>query len=349
MTARAASAHRVAVVQHPPVVLDREATLTRAAALLEEAAGHGARLVAFPEAFVPCYPFWVGYLHSIEHRAALDALYGRLLDSAVDLSADHLGPLREAARRHDVTVVCGINERDAFSRGTIYNTVVTIGPDGALMNRHRKLVPTDGERNVWAHGDGSGLRVVDSPSGRLGALICWENYMPLARYTLFAQGVEIYVAPTWAFGDRWAASMRHIAFEGRCWVLGTGNVLHVDDVPADFPGRDELKATDGWLNPGDSVVVSPFDGAIVAGPLRRERGILYADCDPSVVGAARRRLDVAGHYGRPDIFTLQVRRTTRDPIAFIDDRPGAVAGTGVSEGHDVPEEIPPRQPIPTGD
>ena len=323
MSAPAGESHRVAVVQHPPVLLDRDATIARAVKFVEEAARQGAKLIAFPETFIPGYPLWVGHLRGFEHRAFLDTLYGRLLDNAVDLSADHLRPLRESARRHGVTVVCGIDERDTFSRGTIYNTVVIIGPDGAIANRHRKLVPTDGERTVWAPGDGSGLRVVDSPSGRLGALICWENYMPLARYTLFAQGVEVYVAPTWAFGDRWVASMRHIAFEGRCWVLGCGSAVHIDDVPADLPGRSELKTKDGWLNTGDSVIVSPIDGTVVAGPLRADRGILYADCDPAVVGGARRRLDVAGHYGRPDVFTLRVNRAGRDPIAFVGERPAA--------------------------
>lgn len=344
MTAHASDNYRVAVVQHPPVFLDRAGTLARAVSLIEEAVGQGARLVAFPEAFIPGFPVWIN--HSRD-SAVLDALYGRLLANAVNLSADDLAPLRAAARRHSVTVVCGVDERDVFSRGTVYNTVVTIGPDGALLNRHRKLVPTNFERTVWAQGDATGLRAVDSPSGRLGALICWENYMPLVRYALYAQGVEIYLAPTWDSSERWVASMRHIAFEGRCWVLGCGSVLHMDDLPADLPGRGTLVPGEGgWFSTGGSVIVNP-DGTVVAGPLRAERGILYAECDPAMVGAARRRLDVAGHYGRPDVFTLQVRRVSRDPIAFTDEAHPAGGESGDRAAEPAAQEGT-EQPTPAG-
>ncbi len=214
-------------------------------------------------------------------------------------------------------VVIGVHERDgAFSRATLYNTLVTIGPDGAILNRHRKLVPTNAERMVWAPGDASGLRVMDTPMGRLGGLICWENYMPLARFSLYAQGIEVYVAATWDEGDAWIASMRHIALEGRCWVLGAGCAIRASDIPADFPGRDQLYPDpEKWLNTGDSVIVSP-GGEVVAGPLHQEYGILYADCDPAAARAAHYRLDTAGHYNRPDVFHLTVDRSPRRPIEF---------------------------------
>lgn len=311
---------RVAVIQHPPVWLDRAATLARAVELVREAAAGGATLVCLPEAFVPGFPIWVWSLRPNAYDVA-EELYARLVAQAVDLAADDLQPLRDVARSCQVTIVCGINECDrSFSGTTLYNTVVIIGPDGQLLNRHRKLVPTNAERLVWAAGDAAGLRVVETPAGRIGALICWENYMPLARFTLFAEGVELYIAPTWAQTERWVASMRHIAFEGRCWVIGVSNILRADDIPLDTPGRDEM-LTDSWINAGYSVIINP-EGDVVAGPLVREVGILYADCDLEAVARKRYRLDVAGHYSRPDVFQLQVRRQRGRPIdVTIDDEP----------------------------
>jgi nitrilase len=311
--------HRVAVVQHPPVLLDREATLARAAELVGEAAAAGASLVTFPETFVPGYPVWIWRLRPEGDFALTQEIHSRLIESAVDLTTDDLAPLTQAAAKHRVTVVVGIHERDgAYSRGTLYNTVVVIAADGTVANRHRKLMPTNPERMVWGLGDASGLRVVDSPQGRIGALICWENFMPLARFTLYAGGVEVYCAPTWDSGDGWLATMRHIAQEGRCWVLGNGTSMQGRDVPAGFPGRATLFPDDDeWLNDGDSVIVSP-GGELVAGPLRREHGILYAECDPARTASAKRTLDVSGHYHRPDIFHLEVTRTPRAPVVFTE-------------------------------
>jgi nitrilase len=169
---------------------------------------------------------------------------------------------------------------------------------------------------VCGDGDGRGLRVVDTPVGRLGGLICWENYMPLARVALYADGVEIYVASTWDSGATWLATMRHVAAEGRCWVLGSGCSLRADDIPSTFPAREQVfgdGAPDHWINPGDSVVVRP-GGEIVAGPLHREHGILYADIEPGRVAAEHRTLDVVGHYARDDVFTLTVDRSARTPV-----------------------------------
>jgi nitrilase len=308
---------RVAVVQHPPVLLDRDATLARGVELVAEAARAGARLVSFPETWVPGYPEWLWRLRPGQDYALTGEIHARLLDSAVDLDAGQLQPLQDAAREHGVTVLVGVHERDGrFSRGTLYNTAVLVGPDGAILNRHRKLMPSNAERMVWGQGDGSGLRVVDTPVGRVGALICWESYMPLARFTLYAQGLDFYVAPTWDAGSGWVSTMRHIALEGRCWVLGNGTAMRGRDVPAGFPDRDRLfPDRDDWFNPGDSVVVGP-NGRIVAGPLRDEHGILYADCDPAAAAAGRRTLDVGGHYGRPDLFRLEVRSEPRPPVVI---------------------------------
>jgi nitrilase len=243
-------------------------------------------------------------------------LHARLRANSVDLSRDDLRPVQDAAAKHRATVVLGINELDSeFSGTTLFNTVVVIGEDGSLLNRHRKLMPTNPERMVWGMGDASGLRVVDTPAGRLGSLICWENYMPLARYALYAQGIDIYVAPTWDCGESWIATMRHIAKEAGCWVIGTATAVQGKDLPDDFPERDKLFKADEWINDGDAIVVKPM-GAVAAGPLHQEKGILYAEIDKEAAQRARRSLDVCGHYSRPDLFSFSVDRRSLKPVDF---------------------------------
>jgi nitrilase len=311
---------KVAVCQKPPVLLDLPATMDRALATLEEAAGAGARLVVFPEAYLPGYPTWIWRLRPGGDMALGNRLHAELRRNSVDLRAGGLDRLRQAAAKHGVVVVMGLNEIDAeFSGTTLYNTLVIIGVDGAILNRHRKLMPTNPERMVWGCGDASGLRVVDTPVGRIGALLCWENYMPLARHALYAQNLEIYVAPTWDCGDTWLASMNHIAREGGCWVLSTATALQGADVPDSFPERDRLFQRDEWVNSGDAIVVKPF-GGVVAGPLHNEKGILYAVIDTEAARSSRKSLDVAGHYGRPDIFRLEIDRRPKPPILFVDER-----------------------------
>jgi len=308
---------RLAIAQVPPILLDRRRTLERAVEYIQEAADGGAGLVVFPEAFVPGYPAWIWRLRPGGDWNLSERLHTALLDQAVDIRRGDLEPLCDAARRHKVTVLCGINERDGeLSRSTLYNTYVVIGPDGTLLNRHRKLMPTNPERMVWGFGDGAGLNVVDTPSGRTGALICWENYMPLARYALCAQGIEIYVAPTYDSGDDWIESLRHIAREAGCWVIGSGNLLRGGDMLSDTVDLSALYPDPNeWVNPGDSVVIAP-DRELIAGPLREQQGLLFADIDLAKCGAARRTLDIAGHYSRPDIFQLQVDRQPQSPVVF---------------------------------
>jgi len=307
----------ISIVQHAPRFLDREGTLQLAADLIAQAARAGAELVVFPEAFIPGYPAWVWRLRPGGDWDTSETLHKRLLDNAVDLNQHHLAPLQDAARTHGVTVVCGINERDGvFSRATLYNSVVTIGSDGSILNHHRKLMPTNPERMVWGFGDGSGLRVVDTPCGRIGTLLCWENYMPLARYALYAQGIDLYIAPTYDSGDGWTGSMQHIAREGCCWVISAGVALRNRDIPEDFPQRDAIyPADEDWINPGDSLVVAP-GGNLVAGPLHQQQDILYADIDLDQVAISRRAFDVAGHYARPDIFQLHVNTQPQAPVTF---------------------------------
>jgi nitrilase len=308
---------RVALIQHPPAFLDRAATLDRAVTAVDEAARGGAQLIVFPEAYVSGYPAWIWRLRPGGDMALTEQLCALLRASAVDLDADDLRPLREAAKRNSVTIVCGINERDGgFSRGTIYNTVVIIGADGALLNRHRKVMPTNPERMVWGFGDASGLKAVDTPAGRVGALICWENYMPLARCAMYAQGVDIYVAPTYDSGERWVASMQHIAREGGCWVLGSCSAFQARDLPDTMPGKAAMyPSPDEWINAGDSVIVAP-SGKIVAGPLHESRDTVVADIDLAAAGTARRTLDVVGHYARPDLFQLHVNTRPSHPVVF---------------------------------
>jgi len=313
---------RAAVVQRVPVFGDRAATLEVAVAALAEAAAAGAQLVVLPEHFVPGYPAWIWRLRPGGDARLVERLYARWRDNAVDLDdAQSLAPLVQAARQHGLTVVCGLAEIDSrFSRGTLYNTVVVIGPDGALLNRHRKLMPTNPERMLWGCGDATGLRVVDTPCGRIAALICWENYMPLARAALYAQGVEILVAPTYDEGPVWLATMQHIAREGGCWVLGNGSAFRGSDMPRDLPGAAELYDGDGaaWVNDGDSVIVAP-GGKIVAGPLHQAFGLVTCEIDLARVGLARRSLDVAGHYARSDIFQLRVNARAMPPAEFTRD------------------------------
>jgi len=309
----------IAVIQRAPAFLDRRATLELAVAAVDEAAQAGARLIVFPEAFIPGYPAWIWRLRPAADMALTEQLHARLRANSVSLAGEDLAPLTQAARRNTACVVCGVNERDAqFSGGTLYNTVVVIGPDGALLNRHRKLMPTNPERMVWGFGDASGLKAIDTPCGRIGTLICWESYMPLARCALYAQGVDLYIAPTYDSGERCIATAQHIAREGGCWVIGSGCAFQGRDIAAAMPPRSALFGdADEWVNAGDSVVVAP-GGKVVAGPLHEAFGILHAEIDLERVGMARRSLDVVGHYARPDIFRLQVNRRPQGPVMFED-------------------------------
>ena len=309
---------KVAIVQKPPALLHLKKTISIAVKTIAEAASAGANVIVFPEAFLPGYPTWIWRLRPGGDMALGNEIHARLRANAVNLREYGLADIRAAAKAHGVVVVMGFNEVDArFSGTTLFNSVAIIGPDGGILNNHRKLMPTNPERMVWGNGDARGLRVVQTPFGRIGTLICWENYMPLARYAIYSQNVEIYVAPTWDCGETWRASMNHIAREGGCWVLSSATALQGSDVPPDFPGRDSLFDDAEWINDGDAIVAKPF-GGIVAGPLHREKGILFHDIDLEQARAARKSLDVTGHYARPDIFRLEVDRRPLDPTVFED-------------------------------
>jgi nitrilase len=314
---------RVAAVQASYVLMDRETTIDRVAELTAAAARDGAQLVVFPEVFVPGTPIW------IDTRPVWDgddSWFRLLAENAVAVPSAATERLGAIAREHGVWLAVGVEEREPHG-GTIYNTLLYFSADGDLENVHRKLVPTGSERTVWGMGDGSTLRTVETPFGRIGGLICWENYMPLARFHLYAQGVAVWLAPTLATGDAWVASMQHIARENRMFVVGVNPVLHVDQVPAGFPDRDRLVPTawreekGDWLEEGNSVIVGP-NGGVIAGPVRRREETLIADLDLGEVLAARRFLDPVGHYNRPDVFRLQVDTAPRPPVVEAPGRDG---------------------------
>ncbi len=302
---------RIAAVQASPVFLNRDATIDKACGLIEEAARAGATLVAFPEAFVSGYPLWVWFIPPGQTHA-LRTLYAELVQSAVSIPDPAVSRLAQAAGDCRVTVAIGVNEKNAeASNSTLYNTLLYLGSDGSILGKHRKLIPTAGERLVWGQGAEADLGVFHLPFGRLGGLICWENYMPLARYALSAAGQQIHVAPTWDRGEPWISTMRHIGKESRCFVLGVCQAFHKNDVPDRLDFKNAfLGGAEGWINPSLSLIVDP-DGKIVAGPLEGEEGILYADVESHQLVGPRWQLDVAGHYARPDIFELRVHRGSR--------------------------------------
>ena len=306
---------RIAAVQAAPVLLDREATLARVDELTGEAAAGGADLVVFPEAFVPGYPDWVWRTTPWDgNHTRLTTL---LLEQAVAVPGPACDALAAVAARHRVHLGVGVDEREPQG-ATIFNTALLFGPDGALLLRHRKLMPTGGERLVWGMGDGSTLEVVPTPLGRIGALICWENYMPLARAALYAQGLDILLAPTWDNSDVWVPTMRHVAKEGRCVVVGVNHCIRGSDVPESLPGRDELYHGDGdWLSRGNSVIVGP-EGELLAGPLVESCGLVVADVDVAAVREARTRFDPVGHYARADVLRLVVDRRRMDAVRFVE-------------------------------
>ena len=320
---------KVAAVQAAPVLMDRDETIGKVVALSESAAAEGARLVAFPEAFVPGYPDWVWRARPWDADAT--ALYARLFDQAVVVGSPATEVLAETARRLGIWLSVGVDERDD-NDSTIYNSLLHFAPDGSLAGRHRKLMPTGGERLVWGMGDGSTLGVIDAGFARLGGLICWENYMPLARAALYAQGVELYVAPTWDNSDVWVPTLRHIAKEGRTYVIGVTSCIRATDLPPGLPGRADLYGgPEDWLSRGNTVIIGP-EGELLAGPLIGEEGVLYAEIDAGRARSSRQQFDPVGHYNRADIFRLCVDTSPRPAVI---ETPGPFSPQAMATGPDV--------------
>lgn len=296
----------VAAAQVAPVFLDREATVDKACGIICEAGHNGAQLVVFPEAYIPTYPDWVWAVPPGD-GSVLDGLYAALARNAVTIPSAATDQLCEAARAAEAFVVVGMSELNTeASNSSLYNTLLYIDDHGHILGKHRKLVPTGAERLVWAQGDGSTLQAYDTALGMLGGLICWENYMPLARYAMYAWGTQIYVAATWDRSDTWLATLRHIAKEGRMYVIGCCMALRTSDIPDDFLLKEQFYANvNDWINVGNSAIVDP-NGEFIAGPLNSSEGILYAEVDGNRLAGSKWMLDVAGHYARPDVFTLTI-------------------------------------------
>jgi nitrilase len=296
------------------VYLNRDRTVEKACRLIAEAGRKGAALVVFPEAFVPGYPVWAWFIppgRTSDLREAYVALHA----NAIAIPSPSTDQLCDAARAAHVAVAIGVNERNVeASDSTIFNTLLYIGPDGVILGKHRKLIPTGGERLVWGSGDGSDLAVYRLPFGRVSGLICWENYMPLARYALAAWGEQIHVAPTWDRGEPWLSTMRHTAKEGRSVVVSCCQAVRKDDLPDELSFKAKYLSEIGdWINPGGSVIVDP-DGKILAGPANERETILYADVQHAQLVGPRSQLDIAGHYARPDVFELIVHRRSTPVI-----------------------------------
>ena len=291
----------VACVQAEPVLFDLEATIDRVGELTAEAAAQGASLVVFPESFVPCYPSnrWVRHLAAGSDPQAR-AAFARLVENAVEVPGPACDRLGSIAREHGVWLCTGVTER---AGGTIYNTLLLHAAGGSLAIHHRKLMPTNHERMIWGQGDGGGLATAAAPFGRVGGLICWENLMPLARFALYADGIEIYLAPTDDTSDAWQDSMRHIARESRCYVITACVLQRASSHPPEIPLVDGPDLMDR----GGSAILSP-SGEYLAGPLWEEPGILVARLDGSRLREDRQRFDPAGHYHRPDVFSFSVSR-----------------------------------------
>jgi len=309
---------RVAVVQAAPVLFNREGTLERVASWTARAASAGARLVLFPEAFIPAYPRGLGFGFIVGSRSEAGRRLWQLYnEQSVDIPGPAIERLGGIAREHGVFLSIGVIERDRLTRGTLYCTQLYFGPDGTLLAKHRKLKPTGSERLIWGEGDGSTLSTVETPFGRVGGLICWENYMPLARAAMYAKGVDIYLAPTADSRDTWQATMRHIGGEGRCFVLGCNQFVTRDMYPPEVL-REEVLPADAphVMSRGGSVIISPF-GEVLAGPLWGEEGVLTADLDLGMLTRARLDFDPCGHYGRPDIFRLEVDERERPAATFL--------------------------------
>ena len=296
----------VACAQVEPAIFDREATIDRLAETTREAAEAGASLVVFPEAFVPAYPssVWAKALAGWANPRA-KAAFALLARESVAVPGPAADRLADVARASGVWLVVGVTEIEPERPGPLYNTLLGFAADGSLALHHRKLVPTNHERLVWGPGDGGGRRAVETPLGRIGGLICWENYMPLARFALYESGVEIYLASTADDGDSWQATLVHIARESRAFVVSPSHFQRAASYPPDFPLRDELEGVE-TIGRGGSAILAP-DGSYLAGPLYDEEGVLYAELDPVRLFEERQRFDAAGHYHRPDVLALSVR------------------------------------------
>jgi nitrilase len=312
---------KVAVVQAAPVLFNRDATIDKACDLIKTASQQGARLIVFPEAFIPAYPRGLTFGTVVGSRNPEGRkVWQSYWENTVEVPGPATAKLGDTARKANVYLAMGVIERDAMrSTGTLYCTLLYFGPDGQLLGKHQKLKPTAAERLIWGEGDGSTLTVVETEIGKVGGLICWENYMPLARMAMYNKGVELYLAPTADARDTWQATLRHIACEGRCFVLGCNQYMTKEMYPADLKELKELSEQPEVMCRGGSAIISPL-GKVLAGPLFDQEGILSATLDLDEIARSKFDFDVVGHYARPDVFQLMVNENPSLPVVSAENK-----------------------------
>lgn len=297
---------KAAVAQIAPVFLNKGQTVDKACEFIAKAAANGAKLVVFPEAFISGYPDWIWTVPNGKSDE-LNALYVKLVENAVSIPDDSTDRLCQAAKSGGINIVMGMNERNSESSGaSLYNSILFIDENGGILGKHRKLIPTGGERMIWGQGDGSTLVSHRTSAGRIGGLICWENLMPLARMAIYESGAQILASATWDKSQNWLQSMQHIAREGGLFVVSACMALRMDAIPDEYGFKKLYPTPREWINPGNSVIISP-KGKILAGPMEAEEGLLFADLDLGEILEAKRLFDVAGHYARPDVFRFSLR------------------------------------------
>ncbi len=296
---------KIAAAQLTPVFLNKEKTVEKACNAILEAGREGASLIVFPEAYISGYPDWV-WLYPPHKGKELNSLYVKLVENAVSIPDNSTEKLCKAAKSANINVVIGMNERNSeTSNASLYNTLLFIDINGKILGKHRKLMPTNCERLIWAQGNGSTLKSYNTSAGKIGGLICWENFMSLARIALFEAGIQILCSPTWDKGSDWLGTMQHIAREGGVFVVSNCMTLHIDDLPEDL--KQIYPKDKKWISTGNSCIIDP-NGKIISGPLDSKEGLLYAEIDLQDIIAAKRRFDVVGHYARPDVFNLSINK-----------------------------------------
>ncbi|MFW9924481.1 MAG: carbon-nitrogen hydrolase family protein [Candidatus Thorarchaeota archaeon] len=306
---------KVAVVQDSSVIMNKNESIKKTEQLSREAAKNGAQIILFPEAFIPAYPRGLTFGAKVGSRSEEGKKdFTRYWENSIPIPGSDVSELGQIAKKNNVYLIIGVIERDGnFNSGTLYCSILYFNPQGEFLGKHRKLKPTGSERIIWGEGDGSSLTVIATPYGRIGGLICWENYMPLARTAMYSKGIDIYVAPTADARDTWQSTMVHIALEGRCFVMSCNQYVTKDMYPKDLACYDDLKDSPEIMCRGGSVIIDP-KGNVLAGPLYDKPGILYADLDLSLIPNSRYDFDVIGHYSRPDVFKLIINEKKMNGI-----------------------------------
>ncbi len=308
----------VAVIQAAPVLFDRDASTDKACQLIADAAKNKPHIILLPEAFIPAYPRGLSFGTTIGKRTSPGRdLWHRYWSNSVDIPSPTTDKLAKAAKAAKAYLAIGIIERDTqFNSGSLYCTLLYFSPTGEIIGKHRKIKPTAAERLIWGEGDGSTLTVIQTPLAKTGGLICWENYMPLARMAIYSKGVQIYLAPTADDRDSWQPTLQHIACEGRCFVLGCNQYVTKADYPADLEMYEELNDMTDPICRGGSTIISPF-GKTIVGPVYNKQQTLFAELDLDEIIKAKYDFDPLGHYACPNIFHLSVNESPQPPVSHI--------------------------------